>query len=261
MEGAVKRPSFEERKKRKQEAAVAPPQQQQQEDQQPDEPAAGTAVAQPPAAKKPRRAQPAAKADPAAAAAAEAKHKWVRTVAVGGLTQETLAAAMQMARAAGEVEELIEAVPDGMASKYMLKRDGCSGEAFLAVYKTVKQATDAVTKLHGQTAGGGRGQGGKKGGKGAAAAGCRIWARQLSGDGLHHKRWRVIVRNLPFTVGAAVARLVQTLCMGLSSSSATSFPYLPCHWDWRPECTCHPFPTAPFSRTWCCGPPSRAADD
>lgn len=208
----MKRAPFEERKKRKQEAAVAPPQQQQ--DQQPGEAAADNVASQPPAAKKPRASRPAAKANPAAAAAAEAKHKWVRTVVVGGLTQEAMAVAMQMAHAAGEVEEVIEAVPDGMASKYMLQRDGCSGEAFLAVYKTVKQATDAVMKLHGQTAGGDRLQGGKKGGKSVAATGCRIWARQLSGDGLHHKRWRVIVRNLPFTVGVALVCVGAALYVG-----------------------------------------------
>ncbi|KAL4452269.1 hypothetical protein ABPG75_007931 [Micractinium tetrahymenae] len=200
VEGAVKRAPLEERKKRKQDAAAAPAQQ---------PPAAAAAAgaeaeAQPPPAKKPRPARPAA-AVARDAAAAEGKHKWLRAVAVGGLTAEAVEAAVQMARAAGEVQEVISPVPDKLAAQFMLKRDGCTGEAVVAVYKSVKEAIAAVAKLHGQAAGGGQQQQqqqGKKGKKAAAAAGgaaCRLWARQLSGEGLHHKRWRLIVRNLPFT--------------------------------------------------------------
>lgn len=113
-----------------------------------------------------------------------------------------------------QVEEVISPVPDKLAAQFMLKRDGCTGEAFLAVYSSIKDALSAVAQLHGQTADGGAAQQqkGKRGkGKGAAAAAggdaaaagagsCRLWARQLSGEGLHIKRWRLIVRNLPFTV-------------------------------------------------------------
>lgn len=112
-----------------------------------------------------------------------------------------------------QVEEVVLPLPDQLAAQFKLQRDGCTGETFVAVYKSVKDAIAAVAKLHGQAAGGdGQQQAqqqGKKGKKAAAAAAgaggaaCRVWARQLSGEGLHQKRWRLVVRNLPFTASGA----------------------------------------------------------
>lgn len=28
----------------------------------------------------------------------------------------------------------------------------------------------------------------------------RLWARQVTGEGAHHKKWRIIIRNLSFQV-------------------------------------------------------------
>ncbi|KAI3438130.1 hypothetical protein D9Q98_000571 [Chlorella vulgaris] len=208
VESAVKRAPLEERKKRKKEAdaaaALAEGQQQQQAAEE-----APVAPAQPPPAKKARPAKP-SKPSAEALAASDLKHKWVRAVVVGGLSPEVVASAVQLAKAAGEVEEVVQPVPDKLATHFMLKRDGCTGDSFIAVYKSVKQAVEAVAKLHGQKVGGQAGA--KKGGKKAQQAelpppaDCQVWARQLSGEGLHQKRWRVIVRNLPFTATEAHLR-------------------------------------------------------
>ena len=34
----------------------------------------------------------------------------------------------------------------------------------------------------------------------APAEGLLLWARQVSGEGMHLKKWRLILRNLPFNV-------------------------------------------------------------
>lgn len=119
-----------------------------------------------------------------------------------------------------QVEEVVNPAPQAVVDQYKLERDGCSGHAFLAVYASVKQAVAAVARLHGQpVASGGEGEGGGRQGKkkgkkqkggvgqqeaeGGAGAGVVLWARQVSGEGLHLKRWRLIVRNLPFNVSGA----------------------------------------------------------
>ena len=58
----------------------------------------------------------------------------------------------------------------------------------------VKGAVDAVPKLHGKSP---RQQ---QKGKSAGAPDELLWARQLKGEGSMVKKWRLILRNLPFNV-------------------------------------------------------------
>ena len=70
------------------------------------------------------------------------------------------------------------------------------------MYDSVKVALAAVAKLHGQSLG----QPTKKAKRqkvdkdSADAAQQSLWARQVSGEGLHLKKWRLIIRNLSFQV-------------------------------------------------------------
>lgn len=80
------------------------------------------------------------------------------------------------------------------------KLQGCSLQ--------VKEAMAAVALLHNhvlkeQEAIGGatKGKAKVKGkAKEASEEGVLLWARQVSGEGVHLKKWRLILRNLPFNV-------------------------------------------------------------
>ncbi len=62
----------------------------------------------------------------------------------------------------------------------------------------MKSALQAVAQLHNRVLEPSeRGASSRK-----ASAGTLMWARQVSGEGLHMKKWRLIVRNLAFDVRA-----------------------------------------------------------
>jgi hypothetical protein len=67
----------------------------------------------------------------------------------------------------------------------------------------VKGALAAVEKLHNHVLqegdGGAAGARGRKS-KAGESSGTLLWARQVSGEGAHLKKWRLILRNLPFNV-------------------------------------------------------------
>lgn len=65
----------------------------------------------------------------------------------------------------------------------------------------MKAALAAVVKLHGQPLGKQTQKSAKRQKVGAAENVCeQLWARQVSGEGLHLKKWRLIIRNLAFQV-------------------------------------------------------------
>ena len=47
----------------------------------------------------------------------------------------------------------------------------------------------------------------------AGAEGLLLWARQVSGEGAHLKKWRLIMRNLPFTVSLAHLHDIRSSCL------------------------------------------------
>ncbi|KAL3142888.1 hypothetical protein ABBQ38_003176 [Trebouxia sp. C0009 RCD-2024] len=104
-----------------------------------------------------------------------------------------------MAHAAGKVESIEDPPSDLDMSHARLKHDGCSGLVIFVVYDSVKTALAAVAKLHGQPLGKQTQKSAKRQKVGADdAVSERLWARQVSGEGLHLKKWRVIIRNLAF---------------------------------------------------------------
>lgn len=72
------------------------------------------------------------------AAAMSAKHKLMRTVALGNLTSEIMTQALNLAKKAGTVEEVVNPAPESVVGKAKLHADGCSGNIVLVVYDTVR---------------------------------------------------------------------------------------------------------------------------
>lgn len=119
------------------------------------------------------------------------KHNLVKSVAIGGLGPHDVDGAIEYAKSLGTVEDVVYPVSPYVMRQFHLEQDGCSGSVALVQYATVKEALQAVKSLHGKQ---------KKLTPGKKAVPVTLWARQISGDGKHLKRYRVVVRNLPFNV-------------------------------------------------------------
>lgn len=112
------------------------------------------------------------------------KQRVSRTVILGGLTSPEMREEVIMcAKNIGSVESLQSSLSPEELKGRGLEKDGCKMGAAAVVYTSVKAASLAVATLHQKSIGGGI-----------------IWARQLGGEGSKPKKWRVIIRNLPFKV-------------------------------------------------------------
>lgn len=175
---------------------------------------------------KPKQPRPARRSAPASHPALAADVA-PRTVALAGLRlagePEGIDpdAALDAARACGDVEEVTSPAPKEAVDAAHLRHDGATRGVLLVTFNTEEAARTAVTRLHNTMPGVGKRKAQRvkaqlaEGGVAAANAANRgragagpdaggravelLWARQLGHcEGARPKSWRVIIRNLAF---------------------------------------------------------------
>ncbi|XP_024539975.1 RNA-binding protein 28 [Selaginella moellendorffii] len=122
--------------------------------------------------------------------AASEKQRPARTVVIGNLgDSETAEAVLTLAKKLGTVESVEKSLSEAYINQHGLSRDGCKLPAAAIVFTSVTAARQAVATYHLQKLGN-----------------EVFWARQLGGEGSKLKKWRLIVRNLPFKVTDAMLK-------------------------------------------------------
>lgn len=151
-----------------------------------------------------------------------------------------------------QVLEVTDPVTDAQVSQARLKQDGCTRDVIFVVYDSIKSALAAIAKLHGQNLPEQSQKPAKrqKGDKQDAAA--TLWARQVAGEGLHLKKWRLIIRNLAFKVPPHVLADVVVSSTHMPCSVVCSFPKQTLCWPVPDMILSHPLPSITHSgQYWC----------